>query len=99
MSPVYKRSILLAGHKTSVTLEDEFWSELCEIAGLKNTTLTSLVTKIDQARDPKCNLSSSIRLFVLGHLRTCANQQEFHRVNKPANFDSFRLIFVGSKLT
>lgn len=75
MSAVIKRSILLDGHKTSVTLEDEFWNGLREIANLKNTTLTSLVANIDHARDRQCNLSSSIRIFVLGHLRECADQR------------------------
>ncbi|HEY6018929.1 MAG TPA: ribbon-helix-helix domain-containing protein [Candidatus Paceibacterota bacterium] len=75
MSRVIKRSILLDGHQTSVTLEDQFWNGLWEIADLKNATLTSVVAEIDHARDPECNLSSSIRIFVLGHFRERVSQQ------------------------
>jgi predicted DNA-binding ribbon-helix-helix protein len=67
-SPVVKRSIVIAGHKTSVSLEDAFWKGLKEIAGDRNVTLSDLVASIDTGR--QCgNLSSAIRLFVLDHYR------------------------------
>ena len=67
-SPVVKRSIVIAGHKTSVSLEDAFWKGLKEIAGNRELTLSDLVASIDTDRHHG-NLSSAIRLFVLDHFR------------------------------
>lgn len=67
-SLVIKRSIVIAGHKTSVSLEDAFWQELKRIAGHQRTTLSSVVSGIDTQRS-QGNLSSAIRLFVLEHAR------------------------------
>jgi len=67
-SLVVKRSVVLAGHKTSVSLEDAFWKSLKEIAGHRHTTLSSLLATIDSERQHG-NLSSAIRLFVLGFYR------------------------------
>jgi predicted DNA-binding ribbon-helix-helix protein len=69
ISAILKRTITIDGHKTSVTLEDEFWMGLREIARRKNATLRSLITQIDDARE-RNNLSSAIRVFVLNHFRT-----------------------------
>ena len=63
-SPVVKRSIVIAGHKTSVSLEDAFWQGLKQIAGDRDLTLSDLVATIDTERR-QGNLSSAIRLFVL----------------------------------
>jgi predicted DNA-binding ribbon-helix-helix protein len=68
-SPVVKRSIVIAGHKTSVSLEDAFWEALKEIATVRNATLSEVVAGIDASRS-QGNLSSAIRLFVLDHYRT-----------------------------
>jgi len=68
-SPVVKRSIVIAGHKTSVSLEDAFWRGLKEIAGRRGITLSELVALIDSERRHG-NLSSAIRLFVLDHYRS-----------------------------
>jgi predicted DNA-binding ribbon-helix-helix protein len=68
-SPVIKRSIVVAGHKTSVSLEDAFWKGLKEIADDRDVTLSDLVSSIDTERQHG-NLSSAIRLFVLGHFRS-----------------------------
>jgi predicted DNA-binding ribbon-helix-helix protein len=65
-STVVKRSIILAGHKTSVSLEDAFWEGLKDIAKTKRKTLSDLVGGIDTDRQ-QANLSSAIRLFVLNH--------------------------------
>ena len=70
-SPVIKRSIVIAGHKTSVSLEDAFWRGLKEIASARNMTLSDLVASIDGGRR-QGNLSSAIRLFVLDHYRSQA---------------------------
>lgn len=67
-SPVIKRSIVIAGHKTSVSLEDDFWSGLKDIARSRSMTLSELVAAIDTERRHG-NLSSGIRLFVLDHYR------------------------------
>ena len=68
-SPVVKRSIVIAGHKTSVSLEDAFWKCLKDIAGIRRVTLSDLVASIDSERRHG-NLSSAIRLFVLDHYRS-----------------------------
>jgi predicted DNA-binding ribbon-helix-helix protein len=68
-SSVAKRFIVIDGHKTSVSLEDAFWSDLKEIARTQRTTLSELVAHIDGARK-QSNLSSAIRLFVLEYFRS-----------------------------
>lgn len=71
-SPVVKRSIVIAGHKTSVSLEDAFWRGLKEIAATRDMTLSDLVATIDGGRHHG-NLSSAIRLYVLDHYRLKAS--------------------------
>ena len=66
-SPIVKRSIVIAGHKTSVSLEDAFWSALKEIAKARHLLLCQLVAEIDHAR--RGNLSSAIRIFVFDYFR------------------------------
>ncbi len=68
-SLVTKRSIVIGGHKTSVSLEEPFWKGLKEIAANRDLTLSDLVSSIDAGRS-NGNLSSVIRLFVLEHYRT-----------------------------
>ena len=65
---VKKRSIVVGGHKTSITLEEAFWTELKAIALTEKMTAAELVTRIDGTRE-QGNLSSAIRLFVLRHVR------------------------------
>jgi predicted DNA-binding ribbon-helix-helix protein len=67
-SVVIKRSVALAGHKTSVSLEDAFWKGLKEIARQRDMTLSDLIASIDNDRQYG-NLSSAIRLFVLDFYR------------------------------
>jgi predicted DNA-binding ribbon-helix-helix protein len=67
-SPIVKRSIVIGGHKTSVSLEDAFWRGLKEIARAQRATLSNMVGEIDKSRS-QANLSSAIRLFVLDRLR------------------------------
>jgi predicted DNA-binding ribbon-helix-helix protein len=74
-SLVVKRSIFLASHKTSVSLEDEFWTALKEIAGDRHvTTLSELIGGIDAQRQHG-NLSSALRLFVLEYYRSKAAEK------------------------
>ena len=67
-SQVIKRSVVIDGHKTSICLEDAFWSSLKEIAHAEGATVSELVAKIDKTRK-KGNLSSAVRLFVLDCVR------------------------------
>jgi len=73
-SPVVKRSIVIAGHKTSVSLEDAFWMALKEIAAERDMTLSDLVASIDSERQHG-NLSSAIRLFVLDFYRNQVSEE------------------------
>lgn len=73
-SPVVKRSIVIAGHKTSVSLEEAFWKGLKEIASNRNLTLSDVVASIDTDRH-NGNLSSAIRLFVLDYYRAMIGEQ------------------------
>ena len=72
-SLVIKRSIVIGGHKTSVSLEDAFWQELKRIAGHQRVTLSSVISSIDMQRQ-QGNLSSAIRLFVLEQARARATE-------------------------
>ena len=81
-SLVIKRSVVIAGHKTSVSLEDAFWNGLKEIAGRRDITLSDLVAAIDSQRHHG-NLSSAIRLFVLEFYR----QQRIDQQADPAKPD------------
>ena len=67
-SPVVKRSIVVGGHKTSVSLEEAFWNGMKEISKERGITLSELVGGIDTNRQ-QGNLSSGIRLFVLDHFK------------------------------
>jgi predicted DNA-binding ribbon-helix-helix protein len=71
-SPVVKRSIVVAGHKTSVSLEEPFWNGMKEICGERSMTLSELVGEIDSQRKDG-NLSSAVRLFVLDHFKARAS--------------------------
>ena len=71
-SPVVKRSIVVGGHKTSVSLEEAFWSGMKEISALRDMTLSELVGEIDNNRQ-QGNLSSAIRLFVLDYFKSRAS--------------------------
>ena len=73
-SPVVKRSIVISGHKTSVSPEDPFWKTLKEIAGAQDSTLSELVAYVDAQRleARQTNLSSALRLFVLDFVQTTA---------------------------
>jgi predicted DNA-binding ribbon-helix-helix protein len=65
---MHKRSIRIAKHSTSISLEPEFWAELKHIAAAEKLSLNQLVAKIDTGREG--NLSSSLRVFVLKRLKS-----------------------------
>lgn len=69
-----KRSIAVAGHRTSISIEDPFWQALQEIAAARAMSLPALVAEIDGARESGVNLSSAIRLAVLAWYRRNAGE-------------------------
>lgn len=66
---MHKRSFTLGGHRTSIALEPEFWSELEALAERRQLSLSALLTEIDTTRDVD-NLASACRLCVLAELKT-----------------------------
>jgi predicted DNA-binding ribbon-helix-helix protein len=74
-SPVVKRSLVIGGHKTSVSLEDGFWQMFKEIADRRSVTVSELAAAVDAERK-HANLSSAIRLFVLGYYRDRLSEYE-----------------------
>ena len=68
-SPVIKRSIVIDGTKTSISIEDAFWASLKEIASEKGLTISALVSTIKADRSENSNLSSAIRVFILSDIR------------------------------
>ena len=60
-----KHSVTLKGHRTSVSLEDEFWQEFRNLAAEKSMPINALVAKIDEERGMEIGLASAIRLYVL----------------------------------
>ena len=75
---IRKRSVTVAGHKTSLSLEEAFWQALKDLAEAEGLSLNALVTRIDRMRS--ANLSSAARVYVLERLRrgatSCAGPQE-----------------------
>jgi predicted DNA-binding ribbon-helix-helix protein len=71
---VIKRSIFINGRKTSVSLENEFWDALREIAAQAKIALSTLVEQIDAERN-NINLSSAIRVFVFNHYRSSSRME------------------------
>jgi predicted DNA-binding ribbon-helix-helix protein len=68
-----KHSVVIAGHRTSVTLEAAFWRALKEIAKAQGRSISELVAQVDRSRgenDPPPNLSSALRVFVLSRVRS-----------------------------
>ncbi len=68
-----KHSLTLRGHRTSVSLEDEFWQAFRDIAQQRGQTLNALAAEIDAERGVDIGLASAIRLFVLRHYRDRVN--------------------------
>jgi predicted DNA-binding ribbon-helix-helix protein len=68
--PPVKRSLTLKGHRTSVSLEDEFWIAFREIAQKKEIPINVLAAKIDVERDPETGLASAIRVYVLNWFKS-----------------------------
>jgi|SRR5215475_10583581 len=75
-SPVIKRSIMLAGNKTSISLENQFWDALHEIARRENSAVCALIEQIDTDRTSH-NLSSAVRLYVLNYFQSAHRSADF----------------------
>ena len=71
-SPVVKRSIVINGHKTSISIEDQFWAAAKEIAAERHLSLSELVSMVDHERQHLGNLSSALRVFVLSRYRSAS---------------------------
>jgi predicted DNA-binding ribbon-helix-helix protein len=65
-----KRSVTIAGHRTSVSLEEPFWDALAEIAAARKSSVAALIRSIDKSRRRELNLSAAIRVFILDCYRT-----------------------------
>ncbi len=72
-SPPVKRSLTLKGHRTSVSLEDEFWREFKRLADEQGKPINQLAAEIDETRDIDTGLASSIRVYVLTALKQQIN--------------------------
>jgi predicted DNA-binding ribbon-helix-helix protein len=88
-STIVKHSIVIAGHKTSVSLEDQFWSSLKAIADQRDKNLAKLVTSINSNRQHG-NLSSALRLFVLNHYQSAVSADARHAAPNGTHVTSAR---------
>ena len=92
-SCIVKRSIVISHHKTSISLEDAFWTGLKEIARSRRLTLSEMVSVIESGR-LHGNLSSAVRLFVLDHYRNLfgavADERNSHVEKRQTSPDQFR---------
>ncbi len=69
-----KRSITIAGHRTSISIEDPFWQALADIAASRRMSIAALIAEIDRKRPEAGGLSSAIRLHVLAWYKTSAER-------------------------
>ncbi len=65
-----KRSLTLRKHKTSVTLEEDFWKSFQEIASKQKKGINELASEIDYERGQNCGLASAIRLYILNYFKS-----------------------------
>ena len=91
-SSVVKRSVVLAGHKTSVSLEEAFWTGLKGIAMERRQTLSDLIGTIDAERQHS-NLSSAVRLFVLNHYQVLSSSE---RLIQSAGYEANHSAMFGA---
>ena len=81
-SSIIKRSVVIRGHKTSVSLEQPFWDAFRDIADSERISTSALLRKVDADRH-SANLSSAIRVFVLQHVRNLVNGRTAHQEERP----------------
>lgn len=82
MTDGVKRSVTIAGHRTSVSLEAPFWDALRDIARARKMSVNRLITEIDAAREPGTGLSGALRVYVLAYYR---NQGEAASLSSSGN--------------
>ncbi len=70
-----KRSLTVAGHRTSISLEEPFWQALAEIAVARRSSMAAVVAGIDRGREPGTNLSAAVRVAVLDWYRDAAGKR------------------------
>ena len=92
-SLVVKRSVVINGHKTSVSLEDAFWSDLKEIAHTQRVTLSKLIAEIDKGRQG--NLSSAIRVFVFDQVRAHGDLWRYSRSRRAEEETKLKTVTEG----
>lgn len=85
-SAIIKRSVVIDGHKTSVSLEEPFWTLVREIAGTERVSVSGLLRAIDQQRR-NANLSSAIRVYVLTNVRARAEAGDRHHELPPSGLN------------
>jgi predicted DNA-binding ribbon-helix-helix protein len=83
-STLKKRSIVIGGRKTSISLEDDFWISLRQIARIYQVAISDLIASLNAARGSS-NLSSAIRVFILGHYCAMAEQSPGSSVRQIAS--------------
>ena len=64
-APIVKRSVVVAGHRTSISMEEPFWRAAKDLAAADGVSMSSLLAQIDRNRPPGASLSSAVRLHVL----------------------------------
>ncbi len=74
---IIKKSVNISGHRTSISIEEQFWEVLKEISLYKKKSINSIILEVDRKRNINTNLSSAIRLFVLNYLKNDTNIQVF----------------------
>ncbi len=72
---IRKRSVVIGGHKTSVSLEDEFWDSIKEIAAEREQSRSDLISAVAEGRD-RTNLSPALRIFTLNHFKKMLRLQQ-----------------------
>ena len=95
-SAVVKRSIVISGHKTSISLEDAFWKGLKEIAAGRELTLSEMVALINSGRS-QGNLSSAVRLFVLDHYRALIGEAADEEFQENTRRDPLQIHSMGTR--
>ena len=88
-SAIVKRSVIIDGHKTSVSLEEPFWTLVREIAGTERLNVSGLLCEIDRQRR-NANLSSAIRVYVLENVRARAGAADSHEEPPPSGLNDRR---------
>ena len=78
---IVKKSVNISGHRTSISIEEQFWEMLREISNHYNKSINSMILEIDKSRDINTNLSSAIRLFILNQLKTSSFQGKIIKNN------------------